>query len=653
MKRIKTLAIILLFTLSTWSNYGQTLEFKDFKYSSTEYVLDEKYANEEEVILERNIKSEYVFNDDSAIEFYLFHEKTLINSDNAIERNNKVYLPSKINDVLIVNKLRVILKNGKIIELKASDIKEEVDQQTNMRYKYFAVNGLEKGAVIERYYILKKKPEVTGQSIIMQNSVPVLKTTLELIYPNHLVFSTASYNGFPKAENIKDRYENKNAIYVEASNIPPLPMDESQSNLIKNVQKISYKLDQNIITNHRNMYGHSDYAKDFFEVYNTEISKSESRAIDAFVKNIEKSDDEKTQIQNIETYIKQNIQYNYYFNGNETIADLIKSKQGNLFDILRLNTQIFKRFNIPYELVLTTERFSNVFDPNFESLLNFKDALFYFPNVDIYVEPAATIFRTPMFDPQFAGNYGLFIKGKLFNGVEVPVAEVRLIDFPKNQSLSVMDIHVDFANEITEPYLTSKIEFNGYESLNFQPAKDFSNPEEYNEMLQTIAKNYTAESEIISTKAFNEGLENVGKKPYIIEINANAKDLLTKAGPNYIFKVGEVIGSQMEMYEEKKRILPIEIENPHSYKRTITLNLPEGYTIKNPEIFNMNYELKHEGKVVADFISTYEVKGNQVIVKNTENYDFVELPSQLYPQYQKVINAAADFNKLSIILEKI
>ena len=108
----------------------------------------------------------------------------------------------------------------------------------------------------------------------------------------------------------------------------------------------------------------------------------------------------------------------------------------------------------------------------------------------------------------------------------------------------------------------------------------------------------------------------------------------------------------MEMYEEKERVFPIEIDNPHSYDRTIVLTLPADYKIKNPEVFNMNQVLKHEGKVVADFISSYEIKGNQLIVKNTESYDFVELPAHLYPQYQKVINAAADFNKLSVVLEK-
>src|SRR5690606_39831398 len=105
-----------------------------------------------------------------------------------------------------------------------------------------------------------------------------------------------------------------------------------------------------------------------------------------------------------------------------------------------------------------------------------------------------------------------------------------------------MDINIDFTQNITEPFLTSKIQFNGYDSMNFQPAKDFADPVEYKEMLNYIGKNYTFESELESGQAENEGLDFVGKKPFIINLTANGKDLLTKAGPNYIFKVGETIG---------------------------------------------------------------------------------------------------------------
>ncbi|KAA5538076.1 DUF3857 domain-containing protein [Paenimyroides baculatum] len=652
MIKIKSVLLTLFISVSVWNMKAQKFEFKNYEFSTAEYKIDPKFQKEEEIILERHIKSEFVFEDDTASEYRLVHEKKLINSDNAIERNNKVYIPAGMNDNLIANKLRVILKNGKIIELKQSDIKEEIDEQRQTKYNYFAVNGLEKGAIIEKFHIIKKEPEISGSSLKLQSNAPVLRTTIELIYPERLLFSSASYNGFPKAESKLKSYKEKNSLFVEAFNIPSIPDNERQSNMLKNSQRFSYKLDENISTNTKNIHNHSDYAKSLYEAYHRELSKAEEKALENFIKKFQKTSDPLAQIQNIEKNIKENIQYNRYFSANENLADIIKNKQGNLFDLLKLYANAYKKMNVPYEIVFTTDRFQNIFDPNFESYLNFKEVLFYFPTADVYVEPGAPAYRTPMFDDQFAGNHGLFVKTKTFGGIKVPVSEIKTIEFPKNQSMSVMDIHVDFSNSVTDPALASKIKFNGYESLNFQPAKDFSDPTEYQEMLTFIAKNYIFESEIASVEAKNEGLEFVGKEHFVIDVKANAKDLITKAGNNYIFKVGEVIGKQMEMYEEKERVLPIEIDNPHSYDRTITLTLPADYKIKNPEVFNMNQSLTYQGKVVADFISSYEIKGNQLIVKNTEHYEFVELPASVYPQYQKIINAAADFNKLSVILEK-
>ena len=652
MKKIKIALLSFFLSLSIYNVEAQKIEFKNYEFSSKEYKIEPKFQNEEEIILERNIKSEFIFEKDVATEYWLVHEKKLINSDNAIERNNKVYIPARLDDNLIANKLRVILKNGKVIELKSSDIKEEIDEQRGTKYNYFAVKGLEKGAVIEKFHIIKREPEVSGNSLKLQGTTPILKTTIELIYPEHLLFGSASYNGFPKAEIRSNKPNGKNSLYVEASNIPSIPSDERQSNITKNIQRFSYKLEENHYTNTKNLYNHADYGKNLYEVYNRELTKAEEKTLDNFVKKIQKSNDPLEQVQNIEKQIKENIQFNRYFSANQNIADIINNKQANLFDLMKLYVNTFKKTGTPYEIVFTTERFENIFDPNFESYLNFKEALFYLPKADAYLEPGAQAYRAPMFDDQFGGNFGLFVKTKSFGGIEVPVSEIRTIEFPKNQSLSVMDINIDFSKSLTDPMLNSKIKFNGFESLNFQPAKDFSDPVEYKEMLNFLAKNYAFDSDIESVEAKNEGLEFVGKKHFELNVKANAKDLITKAGPNYIFKVGEVIGKQMEMYEEKERVFPIEIDNPHSYDRTIVLTLPADYKIKNPEVFNMNQVLKYEGKVVADFISSYEIKGNQLIVNNTESYDFVELPAHLYPQYQKVINAAADFNKLSVVLEK-
>jgi len=123
------------------------------------------------------------------------HEKIFINSDDAIERNNKIYIPFSLNESVLLNKARVILKNGNVIYLDKKDIKEEEDQEKGLKYNYFAANGLEKGAIIEKLYVLEESPEFTGQTIKMQDEYPIVNLNFELIYPNYLIFKTKCYNG--------------------------------------------------------------------------------------------------------------------------------------------------------------------------------------------------------------------------------------------------------------------------------------------------------------------------------------------------------------------------------------------------------------------------------------------------------------------------
>lgn len=654
MKKIKTTLLALCLCLITSTGYTQeNVQFKDYGYTNTEYAVADKFKKNDAVILERNIKSEFVLEDNNLVEYFLFHDKTLLNSDNAIEQNNKVYIPSKLSANLIINKLRVIKKDGSVIEMKEADIKEEVNESNQMRYNYFAVKGLEKGAVVEQIYMIKRNAEYTGNSIRMQNSSPIVKTTVELIYPETVIFSSASYNGLPNAESKLKSYPGKNSLLLTAENIDALPINERQSNPEKNAKRFAYKLNENLNTGVKNLFNHNDYANELYEQYHAPLTKNDQKELDLFLKQLKLTGNKLEDIQNVEQYLKDKIRFNRYYNTNKSIADVLKNKQGNYYDIIRLYVQTFKKLNIENEIVFTTERFEDVFDPNFESYLNFKDLLFYIPDSNVYIEPAAPAYRTPLFDPQYAGNQGLFIKTTKYQNLEVPVTEVRQIEFPKNQDKSIMDIAVDFSNDIQNPKLKSKITFNGFEALNFQPAKDFSDPDDYKEMINFMAKNYTIDANIEKVLVENEGVSNLGKKPFIINVETNAKALLTKAGSNYLFKVGELIGKQMEMYEEKERVFPIEIDNPHNYDRTITIKLPDGYKIKNPEIFKMTESLEYKGKVVADFISTYEIKDNTLTIKNTEKYDFVEIPAALYPQYQKIINAAADFNKSSVIIEKM
>jgi hypothetical protein len=62
--------------------------------------------------------------------------------------------------------------------------------------------------------------------------------------------------------------------------------------------------------------------------------------------------------------------------------------------------------------------------------------------------------------------------------------------------------------------------------------------------------------------------------------------------------------------------------------------------------------------IVADdkkqmgFLSDYILDGNEITVTVDEYYEVTSLPASAYEPFRNVINAAADFNKIKLVLEK-
>ena len=241
----------------------------------------------------------------------------------------------------------------------------------------------------------------------------------------------------------------------------------------------------------------------------------------------------------------------------------------------------------------------------------------------------------------------------MFGGVAMGISDVSFIELPSVEvTKDVMDITVDFTEDVENPKVTTDLTFGGYSGINFQPVKDFASAEQYQAFLKSIANNYTLDAEYTSLKTENDGLDFVGKKPYVMKIIFNGKELIQNAGGNYLFSVGKLIGSQMELYQENKRVLPVEIDHPHSYVRTIKIKLPKGMKAKNLEKFKMDFKTEIKNKTEAGFMSSYNEKDGEITVNNFEYYNIVNYPLDKFTEYKNVINAAADFNKIVIILSK-
>lgn len=129
-------------------------------------------------------------------------------------------------------------------------------------------------------------------------------------------------------------------------------------------------------------------------------------------------------------------------------------------------------------------------------------------------------------------------------------------------------------------------------------------------------------------------------------------ELIEKAGNKYLLKIGEIIGPQNELYQEKKRNTEISLDYPNEYVRKIKFEIPKGYKVPNLKDLNKNIVFKDGNENSMGFTSSYKLEGRIVTIDVEEYYKKLNYPIEVFEQFRKVINAAADFNKITLVLEK-
>ncbi|WP_136667413.1 DUF3857 domain-containing protein [Flavobacterium sp. H122] len=636
-------------------NFLTAQEYKNYDWGKAEPYAPLKAEEElgEINILNKRIK-EFVVDKKENYDFTIAHTKTFVNSDEAIERNNKVYIPFKSEgEEIIMQKVRVIKPDGKVIELNSSDIKESEDQERNVKYKYFALTGLEKRCVVEQLIIGKYIPKLNGSNIVMQDEYLNKNISYEIIYPNHLIFTVKPYNGLPEFVENEKMYTGKISKKIEVESIPFLK-NEDYSNYAVNAKRFTYKLSGNLYIQKYDLYNYKSYTSDVLGFVSGELDSKEKSALNKFVKQIPAGQTNVDQILKIEEYVKKNI--GYYEKSNEAVGLLttLNNKFASSYGLLKLYKSIFDLYKIESEVVITSDRFKNPMDPKLETYSNLDDFVLYFPELKGYLCPTEIEYRYPNIPFKWTNSYAIFTKYTEFGGAKIPDYEIKKIETPGiDFTHDEMNITVDFSASNTKPAVSSEIQFNGYSAFSIQPFYDFIPEDKHGDFEKELAENYAGKKEDVTIITENKGTQFLGVKPFVFKANYSGENLIEKVGDKILFKVGLVIGKQAELYQKDKRQMPVEIQYPHGYLRKVKVILPKGYALVNPEKINSNYITNYKNNESCKFSTSYKMTGQELIIENIEFYKDVELPLDSYESYIKVINAAADFNKLVLVLQKV
>ena len=598
----------------------------------------------------------YEFEDDPKSGVFLSvtnHKLIRINDDKGIELFNKGYISISEGSELVYLKARTISPGGRVIDLAPSKILDAVEE--GHVYKKFAYEGVEKGSEVEYVYKLKKKPSFFGIDYFQSAAAPTQRAEFMLVVPARLVFDVKGYHNFSVG---KDTVVNEKRIIIATEDDIPALDEEKYAINSPNTENVQYKLSYNNSKDKNvRVYTWNELAKNVYSSYTT-FTEKEEKAAQNFLReiNIPSGGSEAEKIILIEEYIKDNINTSADISGNDAVLidKIVKTKNADNEGTCRLYTVLFAKLNIPYQIVYPSKRDELPLDPDFENFRLVDEMLFFFPGTGKFLSPSNKIARYPFIDPYWAATTGLFLKGTSIGNFKTAIPSFDSIPIePYEKNYINLEAVLKINSTGDTALLHARQTWLGYAAMSYRPAYAFLAKDKIDNFNKDVVKGLLKSDDVEHIVVENSSMTDFSKnQPLAITADIKSAQLIEKAGNKLLVKVGEIIGPQVEMYQEKPRRLPIVLEYPHALDRHFTLIIPEGYQAKNLKDLNFNIVSKTNDLETMGFVSGYTLSNNVVTVTVHEFYKQLSYPVSQFEEFKKIINASADFNKVTIVLEK-
>jgi hypothetical protein len=629
--------------------HGESFVKYSWEENRKRVVLDAQEAALAEYILKDDHINQYGFENDDFILLSTVHRIILVNNAEAVQKHNKIYIPMYDVMELVDLKARTIKRDGSVVVFDNSNIRELKDEQLGNAVRIFAVEGAEEGSEIEYYYTRKMQPKLF-ESLYFQYNAPVRAASLLLTSPVHLQFDFRSYNGLPDVISSLDSTGNR--YVMEIRNVPP-EKDEEFSAGAANRPRLEYKLAYNLSKGKGRLFTWEDAAARIGETIYS-LARGEEKGVQKILKeaNPPTKGSAESRIRAVENYVKTNINLQEgNSDGFENLEKIAESRLASKRGLVRLFASLFVHLGIEHSLVLTTNRLEKRFDNTFDTWNFLEEYLIHFPSSDKYMAPDRPEYRYWMIPYELSSNDALYIT-HLSNGTHTGSVG-RIPAMPYQVSNDDLDIDVAFSEDLSSNTVTMTRSFGGYNAVFVQPYYPMMTQEQRTRMVEEITRQTAPDARVTKWEVRNgEANVSAAEKPLIIHTVFTSSHFLEKAGNRYLFKVGDLIGPQVEMYRDDHRVSDVENDYNRGYDRKIVVRIPSGYTVKNPQDIVINHGYPAQGRRLFTFESDYSLEGNVLTIHIIEYYSEIFLPKENYEEYRKVINAAADFNKVTLLLEK-
>lgn len=650
---MRIICTIVLWTLFPFFTFSQSVEFRNFDFSTNPpkvTATPEELGKHKAIVLEELKAREIVITNEDKVENYIFYYISIfINDVSVIDKFNKIYIPVNDPTDLVTLKCRTIQSNGKILEFFKGDMK--TINEDGKDYFILALEGVEKDAIIEYFYLKRIGVKYYG-SEALQNKHLIKKYTSHIISPENLIYVCKSYNGLPQAKDTS--YNNKNFLTISLDDVKPVP-DEKYVTDYEKFPRIEFKLDHNKRNTNKKLFTFADAAKQIVTNY-FQSEKDEEKAVNKIYKNLKlenlKSIDEK--VFAIEKYIKVDLGFIEY-PGDLTMTECLEKKGLSKFYQNKLALRLFEKCGIKYEIVTTSNKNNHFFDPDFETYSFLDATFFYIPETKKYVMMENIFYRYGELPYTVTGQKGLFIKPLLIGEAYSALNSIKYIDpIDEKANYDNSEFDISFKPLVNKLFINTKRTFNGVYANNLRPYYFYYDNTKRTELANSILKGSYSNASITMLNVQNFELDDYTKfkLPFVCSGLVEANELVETAGNNYIIKIGACIGQQAELYQADSRIYPIYTAFPHTYSRIINFTVPDDYSVEGLDKINKKVELIEKGVVTAYFYSTYKMEGKKIIITINESYTKEYYSNESFEGFRSVINAAADFNKVSLLLKK-
>lgn len=621
----------------------------DWEIEPSYQSLPEEEKGEKEVILKYNRVKEYEYSQYGLLEYYTIHKIIHVNSDDAIERNNRIYVYVGGNNELVNAKARVIKKNGDVQYFDSDNILESDELDGNGAYKYFPLDGLELGSNVEYLYTVKRSPYLNGTRFSIQDEYITHNLDFTIVSPKNLIYAFKSYNGCP--EFILDTLDDDRNHYSVSVNKVEKLTEERYSSHNASLQYFVFKLDENTGTNAKNIITIENMSQSIFKVIHDDLDKKEIKAAVKYLKKMGIAEDLSNleKVRKIESKIKDDI----YINDNipyNTIKTVLEKKYAGSIGSTKLFVALLMELGIDYEVGFSINRFNKKFDKGFASYYLLDEIFIYLPKYKVYLDPQSMTSRLGFLSGEYTNTDAVHIKpikvGDFYSGL----GKVKFIPaIPYEENIDRMEVDIDLS-DFTQTKIDFKRSFTGYSAIDLQPILQLMDEEDRKETEVSYCKFTDDEGELEDYKVLNDSPSDAGENPLIFQGTLVSERYITNADGKYLFKIGMAIGQQSELYSENNRVLPVVNSFNRGYHRTITFEIPEGFKCVNLDKLNVTQQYPKENPT-CQFVSSYTIEENKITVEILEFYNQIDYTVEEYPEFQKVINSAADFNKLTLLLE--